>query len=164
MKIMIDAHKSLVAVLATNNARWRELSHVPEGRSEQIAQIRGHDNHMAAKAMVLSCRETKKTQKFYLAVVPGDCRVSLDRVKEHTGKRASLASLDKVQQLTGCEPGAVPPFSFHEDLTLLVDPEVTAQPEIVFNAGRLDRSIFLDTQDYVRVTNPTVVKLTDDQA
>lgn len=159
---MFDANSALKSLLLANQARFREIQHVAEGRSEQIAQIRGHDNHIAAKAMVLACKETKKTQKYYLAVLPGDHRLSFDKVKAHTGKRASMASLDKVQELTGCQPGAVPPFSFHEDLKLLVDPEVARQdPEIVFNAGSLERSIFLHTQDYMSITKPTVVDMSE---
>ncbi|MNP84665.1 hypothetical protein D3C76_1840730 [compost metagenome] len=53
--------------------------------------------------------------------------------------------------------GAVPPFTFHEELLLIVDRELTLNDEIVFNAGLLGTSIVLQTKDYFRVVTPEYV-------
>ena len=50
--------------------------------------------------------------------------------------------------------GAVPPFSFSKDLPLIVDNECTVNAKVVFNAGRLDRSVFIALEDYVAVAKP----------
>ena len=50
--------------------------------------------------------------------------------------------------------GAVPPFSFSDDLPIFVDPICKENTEVVFNAGRLDKSIFMKFEDYERITNP----------
>jgi Ala-tRNA(Pro) deacylase len=50
--------------------------------------------------------------------------------------------------------GAVPPFTFWEELPLIADPAIRANREVCFNAGRLDRSIFMDVDDYVRLARP----------
>ena len=77
------------------------------------------------------------------------------------GKKASLASRDLARELTGCEIGAIPPFSFNPDLCLLVDPSLRERhEEIVFNAGRLDASILLNTEDYFRLAAPDEAPLT----
>ncbi len=52
--------------------------------------------------------------------------------------------------------GAVPPFSFDPQLTLMVDINLLAEDQIVFNAGRLDRSVFLRSDDYLRLARPVV--------
>jgi Ala-tRNA(Pro) deacylase len=70
------------------------------------------------------------------------------------GRDARLAPSEDAAAITGCTMGAVPPFSFHEDLQVIVDGALLEETEIVFNAGRLDQSIFLATEDYRRITRP----------
>ena len=42
---------------------------------------------------------------------------------------------------------------------MLADPLVLQNEEVVFNAGRLDRSIFMRLDDYVRIAKPQIVKI-----
>ncbi len=55
--------------------------------------------------------------------------------------------------------GSIPPFSFNEQLLLLADPLIRESQEVVFNAGRLDRSIFMNEDDYFRIAEPQVMKI-----
>ncbi len=55
--------------------------------------------------------------------------------------------------------GAVPPFSFHPGLSLLVDARLVAEPEIVFNADRLDRSVFLRSDHYRDIAKPHIATI-----
>lgn len=58
--------------------------------------------------------------------------------------------------------GAIPPFSFNEELKLVADPELFERySEIAFNAGRLDRSIILNSDDYLRVARPVLTKIAE---
>ena len=60
--------------------------------------------------------------------------------------------------LTDCVFGAIPPFSFHPDLLLIADPSLLSRyDELAFNAGTLERSIILNTRDYVSIVQPTLV-------
>ncbi|PVX42912.1 Ala-tRNA(Pro) deacylase [Pasteurella langaaensis DSM 22999] len=53
---------------------------------------------------------------------------------------------------------AIPPFSFHPALKLIVDPSLLERyDELAFNAGTLEHSIILNTQDYARIVQPTLV-------
>jgi Ala-tRNA(Pro) deacylase len=61
--------------------------------------------------------------------------------------------------LTGCVIGAIPPFSFNDQLAVLADPLIRENEEVVFNAGRLDRSIFMKPEDFFRIAQPQVVKI-----
>ena len=45
---------------------------------------------------------------------------------------------------------------FHADLKLVVDPKLLENESIVFNAGRLDQSMFIDRDSYVRASAPRV--------
>ena len=66
----------------------------------------------------------------------------------------AFASREKAQELTGCVIGAIPPFSFNDQLQVLADPLIRQNEEVVFNAGRLDRSIFMKLEDYIRIAEP----------
>lgn len=49
--------------------------------------------------------------------------------------------------------------SFNDQLQVLADPLVQQNEEVVFNAGRLDRSIFMKLDDYIRIAKPQVVQI-----
>lgn len=155
-----DTYKKILAVLQGRERSFRMVEHEPEGRTEVISRIRGNSLSQAAKAMLLRINRGKSERLHYLVVVPGDYRVDLRAVMQHAGgTHVMFARPEQVRELTGCEIGAVPPFSFHDNLTLFVDPGLLQLPEIVFNAGRLDRSIFLRTEVYREIAKPQVVSV-----
>ena len=156
---MADVFDRLVALLEAEKADFRVIEHVPEGRSEHISKIRGNLPSQAAKAMVMAVK-TAEGRKFVLAVLPGDRRVDFAGIaKAVGGKKSSLAAPEEAKRLTDCEMGAVPPFSFSDELVLVVDPNLLTHDQIAFNAGRLDRSMFLATASYLAVAKPKVAPI-----
>jgi Ala-tRNA(Pro) deacylase len=110
--------------------------------------------------MVLQVRLSKKENIYCLANVPGNCRVDFGGVKSYfQADSVAFAQREKAQELTGCVIGAIPPFSFNEQLQLLADPLIQENEEVVFNAGRLDRSIMMKLSDYVRIARPQLVAI-----
>ena len=75
------------------------------------------------------------------------------------GTDASIAPREKAEALTGCVIGAIPPFSFNDPLIVLADPLIQENGEVVFNAGRLDRSIFMRSVDYFRIAKPKLLNI-----
>ncbi len=125
-----------------------------------IARIRGNRIEQSIKSMVLHVRLNRKENIYCLANVPGDCRIDFDGIKNHfNADSVAFAFRDKAQELTGCVIGAIPPFSFSEGLQVLADPLIQENEEVVFNAGRLDRSIFMRLDDYIRIAKPQLVKI-----
>ena len=157
---MNDIHEQLCALLDREGARYRVIEHEAEGRTELIAQIRGNRIEQSIKSIVVQVRLSKKDNIYCLANVPGHCRVDLGAIKGHfNADSIGMAQREKAQVLTGCVIGAIPPFSFSEQLQLLADPLIQENAEVVFNAGRLDRSIFMDSADYIRIAKPQLVKI-----
>ncbi|CAG8924506.1 unnamed protein product [Penicillium salamii] len=115
------------------------MEHEATGKCEAVAAIRGTEIGQGAKALA-----------------------DLGKVAAAVGgRRASLASPAETDLLTGCVFGAIPPFSFHPDLRLVVDPALFERyPEIAFNAGLLERSVILNTEDYRVLCAADVVKIT----
>ena len=96
--------------------------------------------------------------EFALAVLPGDLRCDFAALAAVlSAKKARFAAPEDAQRLTGCVMGAVPPFTFDAALPLVADPVIQANEEVVFNAGRLDRSIFMALADYLRAASPKLV-------
>lgn len=155
---MSDIHEQLRAMLDKEKAIYRVLEHEAEGRTEVITQIRGNRIEQAIKSMVVQVRMSKKENLYYLANVPGDCRVDFDAIKAHFNAASiGMAPREKAEMLTGCVIGSIPPFSFNEKLGLLADPMIKENDEVVFNAGSLEKSIFMKMEDYFRIANPQVV-------
>lgn len=147
-------------LLRREHASFRIIHHPAEGSSEKVAEIRGTLPGQGAKAMLCYVKELPDV--FVLAVLPGNRKVDFKRLGQAAGgKKASLVSPDEATKLTGCVMGSVPPFSFWPNVRLIVDPKLLDDhEEIAFNAGRLDASMVLNSQDYKRIAAPLVATIT----
>ncbi|HLO15391.1 MAG TPA: YbaK/EbsC family protein [Anaerolineales bacterium] len=155
-----DIHGQLRDLLDREQAVYRVIEHEPEGRTEMIAKIRGNRIEQSIKSIVMQVRLNRKDNVYCLANVPGDCRIDFDGIKNHfQADSVAFAARDKAQELTGCVIGAIPPFSFNDQLQVLADPLIQQNEEVVFNAGRLDRSIFMKLDDYLRIAKPQLAKI-----
>ncbi len=155
-----DIHQQLRDLLEREHATYRVLEHQPEGHTEIIAQIRGNRIEQSVKSIVVQVRLNRKENVYCLANVPGDCRIDFAGIKRHfQADSIAFASRDKAQELTGCVIGAIPPFSFSDQLQVLADPLILQNEEVVFNAGRLDRSIFMKLDDYLRIAKPQLATI-----
>jgi Ala-tRNA(Pro) deacylase len=155
-----DIHQRLCALLDRQGAVYRVVEHQPEGRTELIARIRGNRPDQAIKSIVVQVRFGKKENRYCLANVPGDCRIDLEAIQQHfKAAGIGMARRERAEELTGCLIGAIPPFSFTDQLVVLADPRIQDNPEVVFNAGRLDRSIFMQSTDYMRIAGPEIVRI-----
>ncbi|EPY98680.1 YbaK/EbsC family protein [Mannheimia haemolytica] len=135
------------------------VEHPSAGKSEEVAKIRGTEIGQGAKALVCKVKGNGVKQAV-LAILPADYQADLTKIAEHLGGlRASLASPAEVAELTDCVFGAIPPFSFHPDLLLVAEPSLFERyAELAFNAGTLERSIILNTEDYQKIVNPVLVQ------
>src|SRR5215212_11340468 len=129
---MTDVHERLCALLDQEGARHRVVEHDPEGRTEIIAKIRGNKIEQSIKSIVVQVRLNRKDNSYCLANVPGDCRIDFNGIKNHfNADSVAFASRDKAQELTGCVIGAIPPFSFNNELQVLADPLIQENEEVV---------------------------------
>ncbi|WP_296952012.1 YbaK/prolyl-tRNA synthetase associated domain-containing protein [uncultured Massilia sp.] len=151
----------LVALLSAQDARYRVIAHPAAGKSEEVARIRGTEVGQGAKAMACKLKVPDAPAVHVLAVLAADRQLDLQALADLFGaRRASLMSPREILDMTGCVLGAIPPFSFHPDLVLVADPDLFGRyREIAFNAGRLDASMVLDSDDYLRVARPRLADL-----
>lgn len=154
---ILDPYARLVSDLELARARYRFIDHEPEGRTELVSALRGNDLACAAKCLIVMVKIGKKQTRYVLAVIPGDARLDLATLKALLGGTyAAFADRARAEELAGSETGTVLPFAYHPELELIADPALLSFPELFFNAARLDRSIALATEDYVRLAAPRI--------
>lgn len=153
--IGMTTHQQLISLLTEQGARFRVIEHEAVGKCEAVSEIRGNALGQGAKALVCKVKGNG-VKKHVLAILAADLQADLSQLASHFGGlKASLASPAEVDALTGCVFGAIPPFSFHPDLTLVADPLLFERfDEIAFNAGLLEKSVVMDTRDYLRIARP----------
>ena len=151
-------HQQLITLLTEQGARFRVMEHEAVGKCEAVSEIRGTDLRQGAKALVCKVKGNG-VKKHVLAILAADQQADLSQLASHIGGlRASLASPAEVDALTGCVFGAIPPFSFHPKLKLVADPLLFERfNEIAFNAGVLEKSVIMDTADYLRIAKPELL-------
>ncbi|MEU6174255.1 YbaK/EbsC family protein [Streptantibioticus parmotrematis] len=156
----------LVALLDRNGATYEVIEHEPEGRTDVVSRLRGNALSQAAKCVVTRVKVTKKTSHYVLAVVPGDRRVDLGRIRElWEAKHVSFVEQETAERLSGSVSGSIVPFSFDPAaLELVVDPALLEHPRMFFNAGELHLSLSLDTGDYVKAASPRVERIAEEAA
>ena len=157
-----ETYARLIKLLDERGARYRLIDHPPEGRTEIVSPMRGHEVRHAAKCMILMVKLGKKTTKHVLAVVPGDRRVDLGAVRVLFGATyVSFASPEIAERLAGSSAGTILPFALNDQLELIADPSLKEVDQMYFNAARLDRSMALGTEEYLAIAKPRIERITE---
>ena len=155
-----DVFEQIVALLTEAKAKFRVIEHEAEGRSEKISAIRGNRPEQAAKAMVLDVRGGGGGRRHVLAILPGNRKLDFNAVATlFEARKCGFASPETAQEITGCAMGAVPPFSLDPALAVVVEEDLLANDTLFFNAGRLDRSMELDTKDWLAIVKPRIARI-----
>ncbi len=151
----METLEKIRTLLAENCVPFRELAHEPTRTSEDSARVRGEDISIGGKALLL-----KVDDDFRLFVMSAALRVDSGAIRKHLGARRSrFATPEELFEMTGLVPGSVPPFGRPVlPFDLYVDESIIANQRIAFNAGSLTDSMFLKTEDYLRVAKPDVFR------
>jgi len=130
--------------------------HRPVFTSEEAAAVRGAPLASGAKALVV-----KAGDAFALLVIPADRKLDSKKARAHLGaKSIRFATREEVEQLTGLQPGSIPPFGSLFGLATWCDPDLGAQATINFNAGDHAISVQMSYADFVAAEKPTIAALT----
>ncbi len=156
-----STYRRLLDLFDEGEVPYRLMDHPPEGQTTRASELRGHRLSAAAKCMVVAVQRPSQDPCHVLAVIPGDRRVDLPSVaRECAGRKARFASQADAERFGATVSGTITPFSFHPELTVLADPALFEEPELFFNAARLDRSVAIRAADYRRLARPRVVPIT----
>jgi Ala-tRNA(Pro) deacylase len=124
--------------------------------SEEAAAVRGTSLASGAKALVV-----KAGDAFALLVLPADRKLDSRKARTSLGVKAlRFATREEVEQLTGLQPGSIPPFGSLFGLPTLCDPALAANVSINFNAGDHAVSVQMNYADFLAVEQPRMVEMT----
>jgi Ala-tRNA(Pro) deacylase len=155
-----ETYDRLIDLLDGSGVGYRLIDHEPDGTTESVSALRGHPAAEAAKCLVLIVKLDRRTTRYVLAVVPGDRRVDLAAVRRlYAARYVGFCATDTAVRLARAVPGTVLPFAVAPDVELVADPDVIGQPQLYFNAARLDRSLVMSGADYAAVARPRVERI-----
>ena len=126
------------------------LRHEPVYTSAEAAAIRGAPLASGAKALIC-----KGDDDFVMFVMPADLKLASKAVRRaRRWRKLRFANRDEVLQLTGLEPGSIPPFGSLFGLPTLCDSRLTENETINFNAGDHCISVTMTSADYLKAESP----------
>jgi Cys-tRNA(Pro)/Cys-tRNA(Cys) deacylase len=113
--------------------------------AEGVAQDLGVPAAQVVKAMLVRCDGSW----YVLVVVPGDERLSLEKVQASVGAgKVNLASKQEVERITGYTVGAVSVIGFRQGGVLtFVDKGVLDLEQVIISSGRPDAGLALSPDD-----------------
>lgn len=149
----LSVYERILDMLQRQGVDYEHYAHESVKTSEDAAAVRGDVRlHMGAKALIL-----KADEAHILFVVPADKKADLKALRGHVGaKKIEFAKSEWVEKNIALPFGSIPPFGSLMGLSTYVDKDLE-QPEIVFNAGRLDRSVKISYQNYLELEKPSVI-------
>jgi Ala-tRNA(Pro) deacylase len=116
--------------------------------------VRGTRLEEGAKALVV-----RAADRYVHLVLPAHRRADNAVLRGLLGTRTlRFATPEELLELTGCAPGAVPPFGNLFGLPVLVDEELAGLERIAFNAGGNAVSITMRAADFVRLSGATIAR------
>jgi len=118
----------------------------------------GWSPEMSANTIVVA---SKKGDKRYAAcVVTATTRLDVNRtVKRLLGvSKASFASPEETQEVTGMMIGGVTPLALPADLPVYVDERVMAQPEVILGGGSRSMKVKVSPKVFEHLPGITVIE------
>ena len=129
------------------------MHHPPVKTSAEAAAVRGVALASGAKALICKC-----DHEMIMFVMPANKRLASKSIRQQAGyKKLRFASKEEVWELTGLEPGSIPPFGSLFNIKTFCDPELGDNAKINFNAGEHTVSISLRYDDYVSTESPQML-------
>jgi Ala-tRNA(Pro) deacylase len=118
-----------------------------------------------AQATHIRAREVAKPvlirayDRFHMVILPADCLIDLDRLGELLGLRdPELATETEIARLfPDCELGAMPVFGNIYGVPVAIDDSLTQEDRLAFSAGCHDKSMVVETSDFMRLVEPRVI-------
>jgi len=142
----------ICSYLDNEKVQYQKFIHEAVFTSEQAAIVRGTSLESGAKALV--CLADRKP---VMIVVSAANKLDLKAFKQSFGyKDVAMADKDSLFQITGLQPGAVPPFGSLFGIPTYVDKNLIKLETINFNAGSNTQSIQMRSKDYVVMEKPDI--------
>lgn len=149
--------EKIILLLKEKSISFKQQQHKTIEKSSQAAsKIRGTKLSDGAKALIMKT----KSGKFIQVILPADKKANMKAIKQLIGeKNISLASPDEVFMLTDCIVGSVPPCGALWNIPVYADKTLLEKEEVVFSAGTLEDSVFINPVQLLKINNAQVADI-----
>jgi Ala-tRNA(Pro) deacylase len=152
-----DTYQAIKDFLQRLGISCDEIEHEPVGSCEESLAFRGQAGWSGASS---KCILLKAKGKYYLLVTTAEKEIKARLFKKEFGtKDIRFANREELMEVTGCDPGSVPPFG-HRDpsLPLYLDENIFRAEYFMFNPAVAIKSFRIRTEDlrriYAAIPNP----------
>jgi len=142
--------------LDSQGIKYVKITHSPAFTAQEIAASAHVAGKELAKTVIVFIDGT-----IAMAVLPASRTIDFDHFRKVIGvHKIELASEGQfADRFPDCELGSMPPFGNLYGMDVYVDEYLTKDKEIAFNAGDHTELFRLTYEDFSRLVNPKVVKL-----
>jgi prolyl-tRNA editing enzyme YbaK/EbsC (Cys-tRNA(Pro) deacylase) len=142
----------IIEFLRSEGLDFEKLEHVPVTTSSAAAGARASRLSQGAKAIVV-----KANDQYYHLIISAAVRVDNNKLRKLLGtRRARFATAEELFELTGCLPGAVPPFGNLFGLPVLMDNALMSEDIVYFNCGSHTVSLRMARSDLTMATEAQI--------
>ena len=146
----LSVFERVCELLESKDVRYDVLRHEAVYTSEEAAAVRGTPLASGAKALI--CKGDGGVVMF---VLPADRKLASREIRRaRKWRKLRFLARDEVFELTGLQPGSIPPFGSLFGLPTLCDDRLAENERVNFNAGDHSISVSMTYADYVRVESP----------
>lgn len=147
-----EATRKIFAHLISLGIPFDKLEHEVVTTSEAAAGARSSRLEEGAKALIV-----KAGDAFYHLIISAAKRIDNNKLRKILNTRkVRFARPEEVKDLTGCMPGAVPPFGNLFGLKVYMDDALLAEETVYFNCGSHTVSLRMKREDLVKATGAEV--------
>jgi Ala-tRNA(Pro) deacylase len=156
-KMAQDLYQAIRDLLLRMGIPYDEIEHAPVGSCEESLAFRGQAGWSGASS---KCILLKAKGKYYLLVTTAEKEIKARLFKKEFGtKDIRFANREELMEVTGCDPGSVPPFGHREpSLPFYVDENILRAEYFMFNPAIPTTSFRIRTGDlhrlYAAIPNP----------
>jgi Ala-tRNA(Pro) deacylase len=151
----MDCKEKLAKYFRENSVKYTAVTHPTAYTAQEVAAVEHVPGRQFAKVAMVNA-----DGKMVMLVLPASHRIDFPKLKAALEvKDARLAKEAEFENLfPDCDTGAMPPFGNFYNVPLYADKSLTADPEIVFNAGTHRDTLRVQYADYARLAQPQVIE------
>ena len=144
----------LIDFLNQGKVRYEILHHPEAFTAQELTAIEHVKGKQHAKVVIIKANGDK-----FMAVLPADHRVDLEKLNKATGRQTALATEAEFKSVfPDCAVGTMPPFGNLYGVETYVEKSLTENDFIVFEAGTHSDAMKMRYGDFEQLAKPKVAE------
>jgi prolyl-tRNA editing enzyme YbaK/EbsC (Cys-tRNA(Pro) deacylase) len=148
-----EVTRKAIQLLDSKGIGFEKLEHASVTTSSEASGARGSKLSQGAKAIIV-----KANDQFYHLIISAAVPLDNNKLRKVLGtRRVRFATTEELFEITGCLPGAVPPFGNLFGLPVFMDNALMEEDTVYFNCGSHTISLRMKRSDLVDATDAQIV-------